>query len=501
MTSKPRSLLFYLSIILLVTLGIRQAEATSDSPEWVVRRFYQSMSNESCNEFLKSLPNYDSSCCRNFKSRINQATNSFSTSNLSLVDLDINYSANCGSGHVVGCVVLNKINGKWHHGNFRNSTACSSIIQPDKYARSPGQPVAIINGKSVLPETPVDYNARPYQPTELPTVNGNNSSNNANFRSNPNIDDTRTLNQNLQSCPVYSNLNGTRREKIIRRDNRRGRPDIPHYSLVQQVENTRHMLQPNLRNSIRWVDLYDPESKVIALTFDLCEQENQITGYDAAIVDYLREHNIKATFFAGGKWMSTHANRAKQLILDPNFEIGNHAWTHGNLRVMRGQEMREQIIWPQAQYMKLRAEIARECGTTVLQSVPLVPSVFRFPYGTCNTESLQTLADYGLAAIQWDIVTGDPARQQNASGIVRSIINNLKPGRGSIVIMHANGRGHHTAEALPVVIPKLQRLGYSFVTVSELLKLGVPHAVEECYEIRPGDNRRYDRIFGKGIWH
>jgi len=40
---------------------------------------------------------------------------------------------------------------------------------------------------------------------------------------------------------------------------------------------------------------------------------------------------------------------------------------------------------------------------------------------------------------------------------------------GSIVIMHMNERGWHTAEALPTVIAKLKEKKYQLVTVSELL--------------------------------
>jgi peptidoglycan/xylan/chitin deacetylase (PgdA/CDA1 family) len=40
---------------------------------------------------------------------------------------------------------------------------------------------------------------------------------------------------------------------------------------------------------------------------------------------------------------------------------------------------------------------------------------------------------------------------------------------GSIIIMHANGRGWHTAEALPQIIAFLRGRGFELVTVSELL--------------------------------
>ena len=46
-----------------------------------------------------------------------------------------------------------------------------------------------------------------------------------------------------------------------------------------------------------------PGVKLVALTFDLCETDGSIAGYDGRIVDLLRAEDVKATFFAGGKWM------------------------------------------------------------------------------------------------------------------------------------------------------------------------------------------------------
>jgi hypothetical protein len=61
---------------------------------------------------------------------------------------------------------------------------------------------------------------------------------------------------------------------------------------------------------------------------------------------------------------------------------------------------------------------------------------------------------------------------------------------GAIIVAHANGRGWHTADALALAIPKLKEEGYSFVTVSELLKAGKPVITASCYLNRPGDNTR-----------
>jgi hypothetical protein len=103
----------------------------------------------------------------------------------------------------------------------------------------------------------------------------------------------------------------------------------------------------------------------------------------------------------------------------------------------------------------------------------------------------------GLRAIQWSIVTGDPAPGQTASAIVRTVRGEAMP--GSIVIFHANGRGHGTAEALREIVPVLRDKGYTFVTVGELLdRSDDVVATHECYELRPGDNLRYDHLLRPG---
>lgn len=251
-----------------------------------------------------------------------------------------------------------------------------------------------------------------------------------------------------------------------------------------------------LRGSIRRVDVPKGE-KVIALTFDLCEQRGEIAGYDGRIFDYLREQGVKATFFAGGKWMISHRARTEQLMTDPLFEIGNHTETHANLRLLNEAAIRQQVLAPQKAYEDVRADLAsKQCvaaSPADMQSIPAQPTLFRFPYGTCNTASLKAVNDAGMLAIQWDVATGDPDPHESAERIAAAMVNEAKP--GSIIVNHANGRGWHTADALRIAIPKLKAKGYKFVTVSELMTMGKPVIKPECYDRKPGDVNRYDFLW------
>jgi peptidoglycan/xylan/chitin deacetylase (PgdA/CDA1 family) len=249
---------------------------------------------------------------------------------------------------------------------------------------------------------------------------------------------------------------------------------------------------------IRRVELLPGSRKLVALTFDLCEQRNEITGYQGQIVDFLRAENVKATFFAGGKWLLTHPERGQQLMSDPLFEVGSHSWEHRNLRVVSDEGLTQELGAPLLAYRKLREDLAQkrcerpDAEGLAYERAPEAIALFRFPYGACDAKSLQAVAARGLTAIQWDVSAGDPWIGATPPVMVQAVVSHVRP--GSIVIFHANGRGWHTSGALPQIVATLKQRGYEFVTVSELLHAGKPVVESRCYDTKPGDTDRYDAV-------
>src|SRR5262245_3292926 len=176
------------------------------------------------------------------------------------------------------------------------------------------------------------------------------------------------------------------------------------------------------RGAVRRVKLTG-DKKLVALTFDLCEQPSEISGYQGGIVDFLREHRIKATFFMGGKWMLSHRERAQQLMADPLFEVANHTWEHRNLRVVSGQALVDEIKNAQIAYEQVREELeAKRCtgprgDTLAHEQAPRRLGLLRFPYGACSAAALDEAAYQGLLPVQWDVSSGDPAFAQSARAI------------------------------------------------------------------------------------
>ena len=210
------------------------------------------------------------------------------------------------------------------------------------------------------------------------------------------------------------------------------------------------------------------KEKVAALTFDLCELSTMTTGYDAEIIDFLRVKRIPATLFLGGKWMRSHSMGEKAML--------------------------EQIRWTQAEYELLREEILKRAqaeGRSV--ELPEAVTLFRLPYGRCSDKALALLAREGLQVIQWSVVAETP--QDNAvHGMGARVAGQVRP--GAIILFHANRVPKGSAFMLRETVEELQRKGYRFVTVGELLKLGEPQRTRDGYFNKPGDNLNLDKLFG-----
>jgi len=197
-----------------------------------------------------------------------------------------------------------------------------------------------------------------------------------------------------------------------------------------------------------WVSPY------VALTFDMCQDPLYPAGFDAGVVDVLQRYEVSATFFMGGDWMRTHPNETKLLAANPNFELGNHSWSHPDFSQLNEEQISQEIDMTEAVLFEITGKHSR---------------LFRLPSGLYNEQTLQIIAQHGLYTIQWDSVTGDPDPNFNAATILAEVQRTAK--KGSIIIMHGNGRGWHTAEALPLIIEYLKSQGLTLVTVSQLIGL------------------------------
>src|ERR1019366_7479147 len=197
---------------------------------------------------------------------------------------------------------------------------------------------------------------------------------------------------------------------------------------------------------------------VIALTFDACATRKQANGFDRPIFDILARDKIPATLYLSGRWVETHP-RAAQLIAAADFiELGNHTYSHPRLTLMRQERMRFQIA-------RTNEIIRQRMGRPALTVRP--------PAGAWNATVLKTANEEHVPLVLWTIVSGDVGGHVPAARMVRTVLEQAKP--GAIIIFHINKRAPFTKRALPDIIAGLREKGFRFVTVSQLLAL--PDAV------------------------
>jgi peptidoglycan/xylan/chitin deacetylase (PgdA/CDA1 family) len=221
------------------------------------------------------------------------------------------------------------------------------------------------------------------------------------------------------------------------------------------TETPRGDIAPTLPHTdVQFIYHGDRTQPYVALTFDLCQKPEYPAWFDQGIYDVLTRYDVPATFFMGGDWMRTHVDETLLLASNPKFELGNHSWSHPDLPGLREEIIAKEIVKTQNILYQLTGRQAK---------------LFRLPAGLYDDLTLSVIAWSGLYTTQWDVETGDPDPTIDAERMnwaVRERVQN-----GSIIIMHANGRGWHTAEALPEMIEYLQNQGYTLVTVSQLLGL------------------------------
>jgi peptidoglycan/xylan/chitin deacetylase (PgdA/CDA1 family) len=195
----------------------------------------------------------------------------------------------------------------------------------------------------------------------------------------------------------------------------------------------------------------DRSGQRVALTFDACSLKGP-SRYDAAVIAALESAKVPATLFIGGHWAQTHPEQVKELSRNPLFELGNHTFDHPHMPRLSQPRQHEEL----------------ESTQRILEDMTgHRPRYFRPPYGEVDAAVASAAARSGLTTIQFDVASGDPDKSFTRARLTKWVLHEAKP--GSIIVMHMNGNGWHTAEALPEIIKGLRAKGFVLSTVGEML--------------------------------
>jgi len=194
--------------------------------------------------------------------------------------------------------------------------------------------------------------------------------------------------------------------------------------------------------------------KRVALTFD-----DGPSKWTAAVLDLLREHEARATFFLIGARVRERPDDARRIVAEGH-EVGSHSFTHPRLTEIGDDEVRAEITGGVEAVHEILGER---------------PRLFRPPGFHADERVLRIVSELELKPVFADV---DPEDWQ--PGVVSHRIfcvcfAGCRP--GAIVDLHdgypppptrSRDDCTPTVEALGHLLPALRAAGYELVTVSEL---------------------------------
>jgi len=151
--------------------------------------------------------------------------------------------------------------------------------------------------------------------------------------------------------------------------------------------------------------------KGIALTYD----DGPDPASTPALLDLLKAHNVKATFFVIGEKVRAHPEIVRRCH-DEGHTVGNHSHRHG--------------IWTNLHFGPwMRREIG-ECQNAVEQAIGVPPRYYRPPFGLMNPHVEPAARSHGLEVVGWTIRSLDTSR----ADAVERVVDLMEP--GAIVLLH-----------------------------------------------------------------
>lgn len=191
------------------------------------------------------------------------------------------------------------------------------------------------------------------------------------------------------------------------------------------------------------------EGRAVALTFD----DGPLPQWTPMVLDTLDEHDVPATFFLVGQRVRRHAGLIRDRL--GRHEVGNHSWRHRDLARMDAAEVYDDL---------------RRSHDAITDVTGRPPRVARPPYGHLGGAVLHAAVRLDYRLVLWSLQMVEGEFPNDPAGHARRIVADVVP--GTILLAHDVGaeRRQVALRGLPAMIDGLRDRGYTFVTVSQLLR-------------------------------
>ena len=192
----------------------------------------------------------------------------------------------------------------------------------------------------------------------------------------------------------------------------------------------------------------DTTQNTIYLTFD-CGYEN---GNTEPILDALKKHDVKATFFVVGNFLETSPEIDKRMIAEGH-TVGNHTYHHLDMSSISSMDAFKK------ETQDVENLFEQITGTPITK-------FYRPPQGKYNIENLKMAQELGYHTFFWSLAYVDwyQDKQPTKDEAFGKLLKRIHP--GAIVLLHSTSSTN--AQILDELLTKWEEMGYTIKPLTEL---------------------------------
>ena len=192
----------------------------------------------------------------------------------------------------------------------------------------------------------------------------------------------------------------------------------------------------------------DTTQNTIYLTFD-CGYEN---GNTEPILDALKKHDVKATFFVVGNFLETSPEIVKRMIAEGH-TVGNHTYHHLDMSSISNMDAFKK------ETQDVENLFEQITGTPITK-------FYRPPQGKYNIENLKMAQELGYHTFFWSLAYVDwyQDKQPTKDEAFGKLLKRIHP--GAIVLLHSTSSTN--AQILDELLTKWEEMGYTIKPLTEL---------------------------------
>jgi len=205
--------------------------------------------------------------------------------------------------------------------------------------------------------------------------------------------------------------------------------------------------------------IYDSTEKVAYLTFD----DGPTKVATPAILDILKENDVKATFFVIGSRVEEFPEIVARTYNEGHL-IANHTYSHRNSKIYVDKDSFIQEL-----------SHANDVISTAIGVPDYNSHIFRFPNGSKSNvyfhqklKCISYLEELGYGYIDWNALNNDSVKNYSSSQLLENLKKSTKNKNSLVVLMHDTNDVSKSYLALDDSIKYLKEQGYTFKTFSDL---------------------------------